>query len=385
MIRKLSDQEYKQLKNIALPAFQFAINTSFNSAIGCTPFEAGHGLAATSIAQARIQATRYAATAEGGRDGDTLEDVDQFFDQSMIKEQLELAVRMAEVVRTTSEWHRRMTSENLSQSGHAVNLDNYQIGKQAYLYKPPSMAETIARGRRAKHIDHYVGPGVITKHIGTRSMTIRLNGKDFQRDAGMIMLEKPKEVEEDPTIRNRAIITTQAHSNALRITHPLQEGEFIILKDDPRAEDWYCAEIRKILADRIEVNYYTTITPALASYKDATLRQRSGNIKSATFLRTWCLDRGTGLPTTIPPTTSYGRLNHLWWGRIPMEGVDKHILVRGLGLSAQGKLDNETVRIAAHLDIPHHEGAGGVEDFADKESFQRHVKRVSNRNKRKRR
>ena len=68
-----------------------------------------------------------------------------------------------------------------------------------------------------------------------------------------------------------------------------------------------------------------------------------------------------------------------------MEDVDKHILVRGLGLSAQGKLDSETVRIAAHLDIPHHEGAGGVEDFADKESFQRHVKRVSNRNKRKRR
>ncbi len=55
------------------------------------------------------------------------------------------------------------------------------------------MAETITRGRRAKHIDHYVGPGVITRHIGTRSMVIRLNGKDFQRDAGMIMLEKPKE------------------------------------------------------------------------------------------------------------------------------------------------------------------------------------------------
>ena len=68
-----------------------------------------------------------------------------------------------------------------------------------------------------------------------------------------------------------------------------------------------------------------------------------------------------------------------------MEDVDKHISVRGLGLSTQGKLDNETVRIAAHLDVPHHEGAGGIEDFADKESFQRHVKRVSNRNKRKRR
>jgi hypothetical protein len=32
------------LKSIALPAFQFALNTTFNSAIGCTPFEAGHGL-----------------------------------------------------------------------------------------------------------------------------------------------------------------------------------------------------------------------------------------------------------------------------------------------------------------------------------------------------
>ncbi len=176
-------------------------------------------------------------------------------------------------------------------------------------------------------IDHYVRPGVITKHIGTKSMVIRLNGKDFQRDAGMIMLEKPNEAEEDPTIRNRMIIATQNHSNALVTTHPLQEGEFIIVKDDPNANDWYCVEIRKILADRIEVNYYTTITPALTSYKDATLRERSANIKSATFLRTWCLDRGTGLPTTAPPTTSHGRLNHLCWGRIPMEDVDKHILV----------------------------------------------------------
>jgi hypothetical protein len=157
MVRKLTDQEYKQLKSIALPAFQFALNTTFNFAIGCTPFEAGHGLQATTIAQARLQATRLATTAEGGRDGDALEDVDAFFDQSVIKEQLELAVRMAEVVRATSEWHRRMTSENLSQSGQTVDLEKYVIGHNAYFCKPPSMNETVTRGRRAKHIDHYVG------------------------------------------------------------------------------------------------------------------------------------------------------------------------------------------------------------------------------------
>jgi hypothetical protein len=46
----------------------------------------------------------------------------------------------------------------------------------------PTMAETITRGRRAKHIDHYIGPGIITKHIGTRSMVITLNGREFQRE-----------------------------------------------------------------------------------------------------------------------------------------------------------------------------------------------------------
>ncbi len=47
-------------------------------------------------------------------------------------------------------------------------------------------------------------------------MVIRLNGKDFQRDAGMIMLEKPREADEDPTIRDKIIIATHAHTNALR-------------------------------------------------------------------------------------------------------------------------------------------------------------------------
>ncbi len=53
-------------------------------------------------------------------------------------------------------------------------------------------------------------------------------------------------------------------------------------------------------------------------------------------------------------------------------------------MSALGKLDNETIKLAAQQGIPHHAGAGGEEDFADKEAFQKHVRRVSNRNKRKR-
>ena len=67
-----------------------------------------------------------------------------------------------------------------------------------------------------------------------------------------------------------------------------------------------------------------------------------------------------------------------------MEDVDKHILIRSAGLSALGRFDSTTIKLAAELDIPHHEGAGGVEDFVDRDSFQKHLKRVKNRKKRKR-
>ncbi len=53
-------------------------------------------------------------------------------------------------------------------------------------------------------------------------------------------------------------------------------------------------------------------------------------------------------------------------------------------MSALEKLDGETIKTAAKLEIPHHEGAGGVEDFTTEEAFQKHVRRTSHRLKRKR-
>jgi hypothetical protein len=246
------------------------------------------------------------------------------------------------------------------------------------------MNETITRGRKAKHIDHYVGPGTIIKHLGTRSIIIRFKEKEFQRDAGMVMLEKPSFTRGDPTIADRINIEPQLNTEAPRASNPFQEGEFVIIKDDPNAETWYCAEIRKILADRLEVNYYTTATPALVEYQESSIIQKENRLKQAHFLRTWCLDRGKGLPTTTPPATNHGRMKHLWWGRIPLEDIDKHILIRGVKLSALGKLDIETIRMAAILELPHHEGAGGAQDFITGEAFQKHIRRVSRRLKRKR-
>jgi hypothetical protein len=46
-----------------------------------------------------------------------------------------------------------------------------------------------------------------------------------------------------------------------------------------------------------------------------------------------------------------------------------------VGLSASGKLDRITINLATKLKIPHHQGAGGEDDFTGKEAFQKQLKR----------
>jgi hypothetical protein len=205
--------------------------------------------------------------------------------------------------------------------------------------------------------------------------------REYQRDAGMVLLRKPKLEEAEPEFTRERSLGTRASSKNDLIKHPIREGEFLILKDDPKAKDWYCAEVRAVLVDRIEVNYYTTQTPSLENYIRSSVKGRKDRLKEALFLRTWCLSGGKGLPSTTPPTTKYARMNHLWWGKIPLEVIEDYIFIRDVGLDASGKMDKITLNLAAKLQIPHHVGAGGEEDFADKETFQKHIKRIHNRNK----
>ena len=65
-LTKCDDSQYKNMKDF-LPAIAFAHNTAFNSAINCTPFEAGHGLRAKTITEARAN-PRLQITAEEGAD-----------------------------------------------------------------------------------------------------------------------------------------------------------------------------------------------------------------------------------------------------------------------------------------------------------------------------
>jgi hypothetical protein len=216
------------------------------------------------------------------------------------------------------------------------------IGAEAYIYKPPSQQEAINEGRRAKHIDHYIEPGRIVRHIGTRSVVVAIKDcnnidREYQRDAGMVLLQKPEPVDIEPEFTRERSLGTRVRSKNDLNEHPIKEGEFLILKGDPNAKDWYCAEVRTVLVDRIEVNYYTTQTPSLENYGKRSTKDKKERLGEALFLRTWCLSGGKGLPSTTPPATKYARMNHLWWGKIPLEVISEHILIRDVGLNASGK------------------------------------------------
>ncbi len=163
----------------------------------------------------------------------------------------------------------------------------------------------------------------------------------------MVLLKKPQPDDIAPEeIRERSIGSRMRSKDDLA-KHALKKGELIILKDDPEAKDWYCAEVRAILADRIEVNYFTAQTPALEEHEKCTVRDRKERLSEALFLRTWCLNGGKGDPTTTPPSTKYARMNHLWWGKIPIEAVSYHILIRDVGLDATERLDQTSLNLGA--------------------------------------
>jgi hypothetical protein len=264
---------------------------------------------------------------------------------------------MAESVRATSEWHRRMTSNRLAQNGQRIKYEALIPGAKVYFYKPPSQADTQARGRKAKHLDHYVGPATIVRQVGTRSFIIQFTDKKgvtrvYQRDAAMLSLIPPNKVKGDPS--DISAMFRSPHNHISIKKNPIEEGEVILLKDGNEANTWYCAQVLEKFPDHVKVSYYTTETLALANYVSTTLKERKRSLQKAVFRKTWSLIDGSA--TTIAPADSKKR-SSLWTGKIPTDFLDEQLLVRNVGLSSQGKLDDTSVILAAKLKLPHHVGA----------------------------
>ena len=227
------------------------------------------------------------------------------------------------------------------------------------------------RGRKAKHLGHYCGPATIEESIGTKSFRLSCNGRSFQRGAGVLIPITQMHVKNTASRDYKGESFKPAtHSEDIKP----REGEFVIMKGGLDSTDWSCVQIIEVIIDRLKVAWYTTQTPPLKDYSNTTVAQRKKLLKTARFLRAWCLERGRGEATTNPPQSVH-RTRDLWTGKIPLDEWNDHALVRNVGLNSLGCLDNSTIQLAAPLDLPHHQGAGGEDDFVDKEAFQRRQRR----------
>ncbi len=131
------------------------------------------------------------------------------------------------------------------------------IGAEFYFYKPPTVQDIKRKGRKAKHVDHYVGPARITKKIGDRPFQIAYKHPEsdkeqlFQREAGIMLILKKER--RDFSVAEIEVPSLKHVAGRLPV-----KGEMVIMKDFPESNDCYIAEIAQVLNDRFVVNEYIT-------------------------------------------------------------------------------------------------------------------------------
>jgi hypothetical protein len=135
---------------------------------------------------------------------------------------------------------------------------------------------------------------------------------------------------------------------------PIEEGEYVIIKDTKESKTWYRAQVLEKIPDRIKVSYYTTTTPSLLKYNKASYERRLLRMQEVIFLKTWAVS--TGEATTVDPPLSQKR-STLWTGLVPLQFLNDVLLVRNVGSTALGSLTPATAALVANLKIAHQAGA----------------------------
>ena len=169
-------------------------------------------------------------------------------------------------------------------------------------------------GRKAKHINHHVGPGTMKEMTGNRNFVMeRTNprtGKrhEFQRDAGVVLLKKPDPEASGPSNVARASSRPHKHKKG---TIP-RKGEFTMTNFEPGAITWHVVQVTDFLPDKIKASCYSTQGQSLEECGNTSQDSRMSRLADISFLRTGCLENGRGkAATTKPPKQAVRRTKDL--------------------------------------------------------------------------
>ena len=254
-----------------------------------------------------------------------------------------------------------MTAEKLNQSGQPVDLSKYPIGTKVFFYRPPSKQEVDSKGRRAKHIDHYVGPARVTKHIGTRSVQLEM---EEPNERNITYKREECYCSNDPRL---AIQTPPYNKDELHLEHEFM-SEIQWSASQAKLENISLSRMnhsqRRGIAlkypESKETGWRSIITPRSHRHLRTTQLQQTikdSKAQGCYFSEDMGSQKQRRFTNHHTPSSDRDRVERLWRGRIPTEHLNDHILVRDIGLNARGKLDHVTREIAAGLNLPHNCGA----------------------------
>jgi hypothetical protein len=202
---------------------------------------------------------------------------------------------------------------------------------------------------------HYQGPATIVGSIEgrKRQYQIEYNGKRYKRDISMLIPEQTMLTIDvttlDVTDSRESGAKPKLYTNGAK----LHEEDLILCKTDLTDTEWYLAEINKIYSDEIEIIYFTTPMKVVGNYIEQSIDQKSENLRSARFRKTWFIRDGknAGKGTIKAPFPSNPELR-LWTGRLPKSELNELILANSIKLSPQGYLSKDSIDIAVKLTIP---------------------------------
>ncbi len=244
-LRLLSDEHYVRWPEFA-SRIAFAYNASRHEGIGSiAPFQVQHG----------AMPNNSLASAIG--DAPVLSEGEELALPAQFAEALALSTSVfSQLAKTHDTFVRTETAARLNKKGTTTT---FASGDKVKVRVPPTQAQLLATGRRAKHITAWRGPCTVLERLSTTSYAI-MDDTTHRRYERVVSNMAPYRAA-------KAKVNPDAQYNQ-HYSNPLVEGEFIAIRDNVSGP-YYIAEVMAVDATTVNLHYYgcTEVVLAAAVFK----------------------------------------------------------------------------------------------------------------------
>ena len=287
-LRLLSDEQYRFWPHY-ISSMEAAWNNTTVRTVEATPFEIDCGTPMRTPEDIIASGPALPPAVKGGKGKKTTPTTAE-----VLHTVQQSAAAWAHVSQRVSAWHKHQTAERLNARGHKRD---FKLGDTVSIYMPPTADEARRRKRKAKHLDWFRGPCVITKKSGD-AYTVKHNdtGRVYERTIQNVSPYKCRKpvaaaADEDALVKNIkkeckspnkvAATSTPTAERCPADTSVFAVGELIAAKDTPTHDVWWLHEVLSITDNRITTRIYGTASPklSLARFRPCWVDKRSNKIQ----------------------------------------------------------------------------------------------------------